>query len=94
MNVVPNPCVNGMVTSLSRVKKGKNSDFLDGVIYDGDLKMRFVGFVKEQQKRMSRFYKEQKIVKLYNCQLKKGRNSEYRTGITHKSKEDQKGQSW
>ena len=65
VNAVPNACVNGMVTSLSRVKKGRNSEYFDRTMYDGDSKVQFVGF---QQKRISRFYREKKIVKMYNCE--------------------------
>ena len=59
INAVPNACVKGMVTSVSRVKQGRNSKFFDGTMYDGDSKMRFVGFYKDQHKRISRFCREE-----------------------------------
>ena len=39
-----NASVHGLLVSVSRIKKGRNSEYFDGSITDGDCKLRFVGF--------------------------------------------------
>ena len=50
-----NASVHGAVTSLSPVKKGRNSSFFDGTMYDGHRQIRLVGFLPGQQKNLMLF---------------------------------------
>ena len=72
----PNDTVHGILTSVSRVKKGRHSDYFDGTICDGQSITRVVGFHREQQKKMSALWRERKPVQLVNCEIKQSRNSE------------------
>lgn len=73
---IANASVHGALVSVSRMKNGRNSSYFEGKITDGESKMRFVGFHKEQQKKMLRLKKEKIVVQLNNCEVKKSRNSE------------------
>ena len=43
--------IHGMVSDISRVKKGRYSEFFEGSVYDGQSSIRLVGFKKTQQKK-------------------------------------------
>ena len=63
--------IHGALVSMSWLKNACNSE---GKITDGGLKMQFVGFHKEQQKKVLQLKKI--VVPLNNCEVKKSRNSE------------------
>ena len=48
---VANANLHGAVTSLSSVKKGRNSSYIDGTISDGHCRIRLVGFLPAQQNK-------------------------------------------
>ena len=64
--------IHGALVSMSWIKNACNSE---GKITDGRSKMQFVGFHKEQQKKVLQL-KEKIVVQLNNCEVKKSRNSE------------------
>ena len=64
-----NASVHGAVTSLSPVKKGRNSSF-DGTMYDGHRQIHLVGFLPGQQKKLDAFYTNKKVVNFHNCEVK------------------------
>ena len=76
VNGVTSAIVHGLLASVSRVKKGRNSEYFEGILSDGECKLRFVGFHRLQHKKLSSFWKERKPVFLRNCKIKKSRNSE------------------
>ena len=68
--------MHGVLVSVSRVKKDRNSTYFEGTITNGDSKMRLVGFHKGQQTKMSSLWRMKKVVRLNNCEIKRSRNSE------------------
>jgi hypothetical protein len=62
--------LDGIVTGLLTVKKGKNSSFFDGSISDGTLKMRIVGFRTAQHKIMNEYLMKKLPIRLEECQIK------------------------
>ena len=59
---VPNASLHGAVTLLSPVKKGRNSNYFDGTLYDGHRQVRTVGFLPAQQKKLDGFWISKKAV--------------------------------
>ena len=76
VNAVTSAIVHGLLASVSRVKKGQNSEYFEGILSNGECKLRFVGFHRLQHEKMSSFWEEWKPVFLRNCEIKKSRNSE------------------
>lgn len=70
---VPNASLHGAVTSLSPVKKGRNSNYFDGTLYDGHHQVRIVGFLPAQQKKLDGFWISKKAVAVKNCEVKPSR---------------------
>ena len=68
VNAVASAIVHGLLASVSSVNGG-NSEYTEGILSDGECKLRFVGFYRLQHK-MSSFWKEQKPVFLRNCEIK------------------------
>ena len=64
--------VDGVITGLSIVKKGKKSYF-DGNVSDGKTKLRIVGFQGGQHKAIQDFLTKKTPLRLEDCQIKRGR---------------------
>ena len=73
---LPNASIHGSFTSLSSLKKGKNSHYFDGIITDGTSFLRIVGFSSEQQKKLSAFFESGQPAHLENCEVKKSRQGD------------------
>lgn len=70
---LPNASLHGAVTSLSKVKEGRNSSYFDGTLYDGCRQVRLVGFLPAQQKKLDGFCTKKKPVAFKNCEVKQSR---------------------
>ena len=70
---VANASLHGALTSLSVVKKGRNSTYFDGTLYDGHRQIRSVGFLPGQQKKLDNFFVNKKAVNFQNCEVKQSR---------------------
>ena len=70
---IANASVHGAITSLSPVKKGRNTNYFDGTIADERTKLRLVGFSSDQQRKLSSFFKNGTTINLQNCQVKESR---------------------
>ena len=70
---VQNASLHAAVTSLSSVKKGRNSNYFDGTLYDGHRQIRLVGFLPAQQKKLDGFWTTKKAVAVKNCEVKQSR---------------------
>ena len=57
-----------VVTSLSPVKKGRNSDYFEGTVKHGKSTVRLVGFKRLQQSKIERFLHKQQPILLDDCQ--------------------------
>ena len=66
--------VNGVVASVSPMKKGKRVAFFEVKITDGDVHMRVVGFQGAQQQKLATFQEKSGSVSLQNCQIKHARS--------------------
>ena len=66
--------VHGMITSISRVKRAKQSgnEYFDGEVCDSKGKLRFVGFSTSQQEQLENWMQNKRPVALNNCQIKPG----------------------
>ena len=62
-----------VVSSLSPVKKGRNSDYFEGTVTDGKSTVRLVGFKRSQQSKIQRFMHKQQPILLDDCEIKKAR---------------------
>ena len=69
----PTANLHGVIKTLSPVKKGRNSNYFDGVLTDGTSTLRLVGFRSEQQKRLNSFSRKKTPVSLQNCEIKPSR---------------------
>lgn len=58
VNPTANVSVHGVLASVSRVKKGRNSEYFEGTTIDGECKIRFV-----QQKKMCLLWRGRKPVR-------------------------------
>ena len=65
--------LHGAITSLSPVKKGRNSIFSDGMLADEKSKIQFVGFDAHQQRRLHEYHQRNVPVELANCEVKSSR---------------------
>ncbi len=65
--------LHGAVTSLSPIKKGRNSIFFDGTLADEKSKIRFVGFDAHQQRKLDEYHQRNVPVELANCEVKSSR---------------------
>ena len=72
LNLTP-AYIHGAITSLSPVKKGRNSQFFDGTIADETSQVRIVGFTVQQQKKLNSFYQNKKLVNFVDCEVKPSR---------------------
>ena len=63
----------GVLKTLSPVKKGKHSNFFDGVLTDGTPDMHVVGFRSEHRRRLGAFSDSKDPVTLQDCQVKLSR---------------------
>ena len=70
---VVNASVHGAITSLSPIKKGRNSNYFEGTIADEHAKLRLVGFLSDHQRKLSNFFKSKTPINLRNCQIKEAR---------------------
>ena len=75
VNGVASAIVHGLLASVSRIK-GRNSEYFEGILSDGECTLRLVGFYRLQHKKLCSFCKERKPVFLRNCEIKKSRKSE------------------
>lgn len=66
-------CIDGVVTGLSIVKKGKKNSYFDGSVSDGKTKLRIVGFRGGQHKAIKDFLTKKTPLRLEDCQIKPGR---------------------
>ena len=60
-----NATINGIIASVSLVRPSK---YFDGKLTNGDTTLRFVGFHKQQQQLLNSYCKQQKPIKIKNCQ--------------------------
>ncbi len=65
--------LHGAVTSLSPIKKGRNSIFFDGTLADEHSKIRFVAFDAHQQRKLQDYHQKNVPVELANCEVKSSR---------------------
>ena len=65
--------LHGAITSLSPIKKGRNTSYFDGSIADESKKLRLVGFNSDQQRKLNTFFKNGTTINLKNCQVKESR---------------------
>ena len=72
-NPASNVTVHGIVTSLSPVKKGRNSNYFDGSLCNGTAKVRMIGFNQSQQKVMKQLMDDKQAVQLQDCEIKQAR---------------------
>ena len=62
-----NTKIHGAITSLSPIKKGRNSVFFDGTLADGTSKISFDG---TQQRKLQDYHDKKVPVELVNCEVK------------------------
>ena len=62
--------LHAVVSSLSPVKKGRNSDYFEGTVTDGISTVRLVGFKRSQQSKIQRFMDKQQPI-LDDCEINK-----------------------
>ena len=65
--------IDGAVTTLSPVKKGKRSVYFDGTLTDGTSHIRVVGFNPDQQRKLSSYFDKKEPARLINCEVKPAR---------------------
>ena len=65
--------LHAVVSSLSPVKKGRNSDYFEGTVTDGKSTVRLVGYKRSQQSKIQRFMDKQQPILLDYCEIKKAR---------------------
>ena len=65
--------LHAVVSSLSPVKKGRNSDYFEGTVTDGKSTVRLVGYKRSQQSKIQRFMDKQQPILLDDCEIKKAR---------------------
>ena len=70
---IANASLHAAVTSLSPLKKGRNSNYFEGTVADQSTKLRLVGFSSDQQRKLSTFFKNRTTINLKNCQIKESR---------------------
>ena len=63
--------LHAVVSSLSPVKKGRNSDYFEGTLTDGKSTVRLVGFKRSQQSKIKRFMDKQQPILLDDCEIKR-----------------------
>ena len=73
---IANTSIHGAITSLSPVKKGRNSIFFDGTLADETSKIRVVGFDAQQQRKLNNYHQKNIPVELINCEVKSSRYGE------------------
>jgi hypothetical protein len=66
-------CVDGVITDLSVVKKGKSSSYFHGSVSDGKTKLQIVRFTKGQYKAIKEFLMKKIPVHLEDRQINSGR---------------------
>ena len=73
---IANTSIHGAITSLSPVKKGRNSIFFDDTLADETSKIRVVGFDAQQQRKLNNYHQKNIPVELINCEVKSSRYGE------------------
>ena len=61
--------LHAVVSSLSPVKKGRNSDYFEGTVTDGKSTVRLIGFKRSQQSKIQRFMYKQQPILLDDCEI-------------------------
>ena len=61
--------IHGAVVTLSPVKKGRKSNFFDGMLADETSQIRLVGFQGMQQRKLNELYQKNVPVELENCEV-------------------------
>ena len=71
------PKVEGVVATLSPLKKGKNKECFEGKSSDGDTctSIRLVGFDRSHRDQLDDFHEKQESVELLDCQVKRDSKS-------------------
>ena len=69
----PNATINGVLTSLSPMKRSRSSSFFEGSITDGKASMRLYGFDSTVRRKLSHFMDATQSVVLDNCEVKPSR---------------------
>lgn len=67
--------VHGVISSLSPIKKGRKSEYFDGIVSNGKSKLRLVGFSPAQQQEMKNFMSQKTPVQLEDCETKQARRA-------------------
>ena len=57
---IVNTRIHGAITSISPIKRGRNSIFLDGTLADETSKIRVVGFDSQQQRKLNNYHKNER----------------------------------
>ena len=68
---IANASVEGLITSVSPIKKGKTSNYFDGTVADSTAKVRLVGFTASQQKKVNEYMTQNQPIKIENCEVKR-----------------------
>ncbi len=68
-----NANIHGAITSISPIKKGRKSSFLEAMIADHTSQVRLVGFNNQQQIQLRDLHVKKSPVKISNCQIKTSR---------------------
>ena len=63
--------LHAVLSSLSPVKKGRNSDYFEGTVTDGKSTVRLVRFKRSQQSKIQRFMDKQQPILLDDCEINK-----------------------
>lgn len=68
--------IQGKVTSLSPMKKGKTCQYFDGQLTDETAKIRFVGFSTSVRQKILKFQEKDDPVTLSHCQIQQSRKTD------------------
>ena len=71
-----NVTLDGAITTLSPVKKGKRSSYFDGAMTDGTSHLRIVGFNSDQQRKLTMYFEKKEPTRLINCEVKPAREGD------------------
>ena len=74
--------IQGKVTSLSPMKKGKTCQYFDGELADETAKMRFIGFSSTVRQRLLKFQEKDDPVALSHCQIQQSKRTELKLNAT------------
>ena len=74
LTISPEASVEGIVCSLSPMKKSKGCTYFDGVLGDGLSSVRFFGFNSMLHKQLLQFHEDGEGVLVDKCEIRKDTN--------------------